>query len=506
MTRTAPKTKSKKSLLATLRLLVLPKLSYQKLIIFFIIIVAASGFITVQNSRAATCNVSTILVNSCRPWLGAVARRYPNTVDTIRDQMLAHETRIGRQVDIVHTYSTPGSNLGPDMIYFAQRANTYLFANYKPATTFDAAAGGDATVNSQIDIMADSVKALGAKKLFMTIWHEPQNDVTRTAATPCAVATASAGSPASYRAMWQNVHNRFAARGVTNVVWVMDYQGYVPLDCVINDLYPGDNLVDWVMFNGYGNTLQNDFIHNVQHYYDFFAANSTTGRNYMSKPWGIVEWNIHDSSVADGVKYYTDAKTALDNNIFPRLKAYMIFDSIGPDGNENRVAYDNLHVYSQARQDAYNRFANDPILTGSAVVTPPPTPTPTPTPSPTPTPTPSPTLTIPGIGSSLVKLIGDILHFTPVKQIQTSAPTPTIPGIRSSLVKLIGDILHFTPVKQIQTRVPLIGDTNDDNKVDSVDLNRIITTWGTNDTATDLNHDGNVNAIDLSIALSHWTR
>ncbi len=50
--------------------------------------------------------------------------------------MLYHEQRIGRQADIVHTYHSVGSNtLSADDKFFAGRADTYLFTNWKPTNT-----------------------------------------------------------------------------------------------------------------------------------------------------------------------------------------------------------------------------------------------------------------------------------------------------------------------------------------------------------------------------------
>src|SRR5215831_7736788 len=74
------------------------------------VIVLISGYL-VYISRAATCTVSTKLVNSCRPWLGAAANKYPGvTVNDYKAQLLAHESAIGRQVDVAHTYHAVGSN------------------------------------------------------------------------------------------------------------------------------------------------------------------------------------------------------------------------------------------------------------------------------------------------------------------------------------------------------------------------------------------------------------
>src|SRR5207245_8574149 len=102
--------------------------------------------------------------------------------------------------------------------------------------------GSNGTVNAGIDTFANSVKALN-KKVFITIHHEPENDVSG-GGSGCSglVYAGSSGTPYDYRAMWQNVRNRFDNIGATNVVWVMDYMNYPRWACLVNDLYPGYNL------------------------------------------------------------------------------------------------------------------------------------------------------------------------------------------------------------------------------------------------------------------------
>ncbi|HEV7720785.1 MAG TPA: hypothetical protein VGO60_05855, partial [Iamia sp.] len=56
---------------------------------------------------AADCTVTATLVNPCRPWLGVVAGSYPGPVG-VKAQYEAHEQRIGKQADVVHTYKDVG--------------------------------------------------------------------------------------------------------------------------------------------------------------------------------------------------------------------------------------------------------------------------------------------------------------------------------------------------------------------------------------------------------------
>ena len=329
-------------------------------------ILLAGVFVGAPAATAAptSCVVSSDLVNSCRPWLGASAGGYPNLGTTLRPQIEAHEQRIGRQVDLVHSYHPPGNlPFTTDELFFINRPDTYGFVNWKPAARWADAAGGNPTVDRQIDVVATRFASLAPRRIFLTLHHEPENDVSAGNCTTNATG-ASAGSPTDYRNMWRNVRQRFEARGATNVVWVMDYMNYPRWDCLVPLLYPGNDLADWVMFNAYGGAATPNFVANTQRFYDLLTRTSDAAHDYLSKPWGIVEWNMRNATAAQGAAYYQQAATALTNGTFPRLRAYMVFDNVGPDGNENRVAYTSGGVFDQAKQDAYTAFANHPLLGG----------------------------------------------------------------------------------------------------------------------------------------------
>jgi hypothetical protein len=349
-------------------------------------------------ASTAACTISSKLVNSCRPWLGAAASSYPGVGDN-KAQLLAHEQRIGRQLDIVHIYHPPGSTpLSATDKYFATRANTILSVTWKPggsSNSWASAGGGDASVNATIDAAADSFKSLGATKVMLTIHHEPENDVSG-GASGCAptVYKGSAGTPAEYRAMWQNVRNRFNAKGVNNVVWVMNYMGFSTWDCMVDDLWPGNDLVDWVMWDPY--TTNGDFAGMVNRFYNWMQSYSSAAHDFNSKPWGIAEWGSWQQATQDNTyRLYRTAQTTLGANMFPRLKAYQVFDAL----NTSRISYDKNAAYDQAEVNAYKAFANISQFSNpsspSPSPAPQPAPKPTPAPKPAPTPAPTPTPTTP---------------------------------------------------------------------------------------------------------------
>src|SRR6266508_2823726 len=98
------------------------------------------------------------------------------------------------------------------------------------------ASGGQ---DAQIDTTAARVKAYG-RKLFMAFHTEPEPQVGKY------------GTAAQFVAAWRHIHDRFAAKGVTNVVWVWQVTGSSNWYSLYKGgLYPGDAYVDWIGWDPY---------------------------------------------------------------------------------------------------------------------------------------------------------------------------------------------------------------------------------------------------------------
>jgi len=329
---------------------------------------AASG----KAVQFGVCTVSATLVNSCRPWLGAASNGYVTPDFVLSTAMANEESRIGRQLDIVHDYRNPGTVMSTDDQTLAKRANTILLMNWKPSLTWaDASGCGTSTCNtvdSQIDAMASSIKSLGTTKIMLDLFHEPENDVVAGGAPSCSgggsTLKGTSGTTADYVNMWHNVRARFDADGVTNVVWVMNYMGYYTYDCMIDDLWPGNSYVDWIIWDSYANN-SSDFDTMAGRFYNVLLADNDATHDYDSKAWGLGEWGATKAaSQSTAYALYDNAKAALDNNTFPRLKAYVIWDS-DANGSEIRTSYDANGTFDQTEQDHYNAFADDPRFTNA---------------------------------------------------------------------------------------------------------------------------------------------
>src|SRR5205085_2244826 len=147
------------------------------------------------------CTISAILVNSCRPWLGAAVGGYsmagdqftasiqfpffekrlnnPNVLNNVNDP-----TTITNQLDFMHFYNAYSENsLKTSQLTYVNRANTFLQLNWKPDNNWALAGGNDATVNTRIDGMANSIKAVSPNKILLSLYHEPEDNVTAGSAS-----------------------------------------------------------------------------------------------------------------------------------------------------------------------------------------------------------------------------------------------------------------------------------------------------------------------------------
>jgi hypothetical protein len=350
--------------------------------------IAAFSLVPITTSKADACTVSDTLVNSCRPWFGATVGGYPQTASDLASQFAYGEQRLNNpsvltdptspttvtnKYDVIHRYHSPTqTSFNANETSYYNRDNTYLFINWKPDTTWANAAGGNATIDARIDQMADSIKALGDKNIFFAVFHEPENDVSSGNCTTNG-GTAAAGSPTDYVNMWHNVRARFDAKGVTNIVWAMNYMGYQAWNCLVPLLWPGNDYVDWVTYDPYGGGSHTDtlFDESVSPFYNYLTQNSDPTHDYLSKPWGLTEhgaWANGGTTQAGATDYWNQAKTALINNTYPRLKMYLTFDTSVNGTSE--VGLDFNRQPNTTEQTAYNTFAANLLNTTATLPAP----------------------------------------------------------------------------------------------------------------------------------------
>lgn len=349
-----------------------------------------------QRGSRSGCAPSAILVNPCRPWLGAAAYGNPGqpgkpAPQKYIGQFVYLEHLTGHRLDIFRTYHSPlsahnsVSNLPLDKaeIHFAERPHTYLDVNWKPAATWQQAApvsqGGSPAISAEIRKVADNIKAISPHKIFLTIWWEPQDSVSNGTSNCCYIqggcpgggggaGPAGAGSPAQYVAMWRNVESIFRQQDVRNVVWVMDYMSYprMSYDCLVPQLWPGNHLVDWVVYDTYdhGTASGSSWDGTVGRFYTVLEKMSSPQVDLTSKPWGLGEFGTcKNRSPANAKQYYLQGKAAVKSNRYPRLKMYLVYADTGnhsgpaclTDYNQGPFGQ---YIYDPQKQADFNQLAN----------------------------------------------------------------------------------------------------------------------------------------------------
>jgi len=194
------------------------------------------------------CSVSAILVPSCGVWWGAAAN--PLQDESWDEALGAFEDTVDQAVDIAHYYNaSPKLFPTSEMIQRAREPgkNRLLLLNWKPemGRTWAQVAAGDPEVDAAIDAEADYMKSTFGEKFFLAVHHEPEDEVDPRAA--------SGMTAKDFRAMYRYVVLRLRARGVTNAVTVMNYMGtpHWGSQPWFDDLYPGDDVVDWIAEDPY---------------------------------------------------------------------------------------------------------------------------------------------------------------------------------------------------------------------------------------------------------------
>lgn len=264
----------------------------------------------------------------CGAWMGAACTNNDGSQWNMSVSNL--EAQIGRQLDVLRDYHTPGSwsNLSSTELAYIH-AGRKLLASVKPSNDWTnaigAANGGSATVDAQMASLAKSIASIAPAQIMLIVFHEPENNVTGSGG--------SSGTPATYVAMWHNVRHIFDTNGVTNVIWCWDIQNISKFWSLTPSLWPGNDYVDWVMWDPYQQSSTDSITNVIETGYNWLLTNSSATNNFNSKFWGLAEWGVGINSyyptLADETNGYNAFNGALNtNNMFPRLKLISFYDSL----------------------------------------------------------------------------------------------------------------------------------------------------------------------------------
>eukprot|EP00756_Hemistasia_phaeocysticola_P066039 Hpha_TRINITY_DN8964_c0_g1::TRINITY_DN8964_c0_g1_i1::g.81003::m.81003 len=194
---------------------------------------------------------------------------------------------------------------------------------------------GSGAEDAEIAAYADAVAGVAPAQVFVAPGFEPDGHVNPESTKDYH------GTPSEYRTMYQRYRTVFKNRNVTNAVFVLDYSNGVHKNqTLLEELYPGDGLVDWVFHNMFqsktgkkGNCTEMALAN-----YNALKAFSS----FSSLPWGLGAWGTRNATFGPVEKAIPDADrkecleqmTALlaqsgpGGSLTPRYRAGIYFNSL----------------------------------------------------------------------------------------------------------------------------------------------------------------------------------
>jgi beta-mannanase len=305
------------------------------------------------------CVTGALLVPSCGLLWGAAAGGFTSAP---RDQELKDwEKRTGRTATIFHAYHK-GAEVFPTNAEIAMARDAthprVLLLNWKIeyGSTWAKVASGD--LDKRIDAFAARVKSTFPEKFFLVLNHEPEDDV---------VPTAGSGMTArDFAASYRHTILRLRAKGLSNIVNVVAYMGNEKWmsQSWWKDLYPGDDVVDWMGLDSYVSAEKNYYHYGM--FADLLDRKGTSGpafydwavSKHPSKPMMVAEWGAYHR-----VGHVVD-KSAQFNSVLPELakrpqiKAIVYFDTAHDDTGDRDISINSM----SSSLTAFKKLAANPIF------------------------------------------------------------------------------------------------------------------------------------------------
>ncbi|WP_051427150.1 DNRLRE domain-containing protein [Arthrobacter sp. H20] len=318
----------------------------------------------VPDPAAPECSVSAILVPSCGSWFGATAN--PLSGESWDTALANFEETAGRTMDIAHYYKRGQSALFPNEVELNRQdeagKNRILFYNWKPTgLTWRQVAEGAA--DGYLQDLAAHMNRHADKPFYLSLNAEMEDEVD--------LAPGSGQTPADFRNFFRHVVEELRGNGVDNAVTVMNYTGIEKWGEMpwFNDLYPGNDVVDWIAQDPYAfgkpPVWLTDFAGMVNRtdggwpgFYNWAAI------NYPDKPQMLAEWGVDEDPAYPTYKrdYFNTAADQLAQH--PKIKAVVYWDSTGIDTSGNPLIVGDTRVDSTPSSlNAFRSFVDSDILT-----------------------------------------------------------------------------------------------------------------------------------------------
>ncbi|MFB9882165.1 glycoside hydrolase family 26 protein [Planobispora siamensis] len=321
--------------------------------------VPSSGLLGLDSS-APGCEVSARLIPSCGAWWGMTPEVFTGRRPGVG--LRRAEARMGRRADIMHVYHR-GAELFPTReergIARDPDGRRLLLINWKPSFdhTWAQIAGG--ALDRRIDRLAAHIRRTFPERFFLTVHHEPENDVRED--------PASGMTARDYAEMYRHVVLRLREKGVGNAVTVMTYMGAPnwAAKTWFEQLYPGDDVVDWVAMDPYADDRVQTFEQLINKTRDDFAQWPGFYRwmqwRFPGKPLMLAEWGAFERYDQRRFKESFYASVRRQMRRYPQIKALVYFDS--PRAPRGDTRFDT----TPGAAAAFRALAHDPYLRSTAV-------------------------------------------------------------------------------------------------------------------------------------------
>lgn len=299
--------------------------------------------------------MSDLLVPSCGIWLGASTPNGAGGYDMAAG-LAQYESVAQNAPDILHFYKT-GNQRFPTAseVALAHRPGiqrSLLLYNWKPSATATWAQIANGAADDAIADVANNLKAY-PHKLFFNIYHEPEDNVVDS--------PGSGMTPADYAAMYRHVVTELRAAGVTNAVFVWNTMGYHGWAHLLDGLYPGHDVVDWLCYDPYA---KSDLVPDMSSLVDRAKSNigwpgyySWATNKAPGKPIMLCEWGVDLLTNTDPASVLTDGAAQLEAE-YPMLKAIVYWNSI----DKVNARIDDISPKGVALGTAYRTFAASPYF------------------------------------------------------------------------------------------------------------------------------------------------
>lgn len=285
----------------------------------------------------AACTLGDLAVPTCGLLWGVAAK--PPGLDTVQ----SIEAKVGRPFDIVYRYHDLFDSIPDKAEKDVLAAGKVLhisiatrdFGGTRPGTyTWAEVAKG--TFDESLRAQARGIASIG-KPVYLTFEQEAsqQAKVDRL------------GPAADFVAAWRHLHELYAQEGVTNAVWVWVMTGAADNLQNAAQLWPGNELVDWISWNVYNQSgcksgeISVDkyvsFADKMRVFYDWVHTDGPALGIDTTKPMMISETGSarYTNDLAKTAEWYASIPTVLEK--YPQIRAVTLWASV--DATDTACSY-----------------------------------------------------------------------------------------------------------------------------------------------------------------------